>query len=283
MDEDAAPLSVDLRALVSDLETDDADLTYTIESGPTAAQGTFDPDALDNGVFSFDSTLNFNGSVTITYSVTDRGDPDNCGAPGLGCDGAETSEIRTITITVNPVNDAPVISGVPAPDPIPEGVVYSFDADATDVDNAPADMHFTLEAGAGSIPSGATIDEVTGQFSWNPAEDQGPGTYTFDVCVDDQETPPLEDCDTITISVFVVNLAPVLGEIANEAFLVDRGLLTFDAESTDPDVPVNTLTYSLQAGRPAPCPRRHDQRDERYFQLDAGRQYDGEVRRLRDG
>ena len=30
MDEDAAPLSVDLRALVSDLETDDADLTYTI-------------------------------------------------------------------------------------------------------------------------------------------------------------------------------------------------------------------------------------------------------------
>ena len=40
MDEDAAPLSVDLRALVSDLETDDADLTYTIESGPTAAQGT---------------------------------------------------------------------------------------------------------------------------------------------------------------------------------------------------------------------------------------------------
>ena len=33
-----------------------------------------------NGLYSFDSTLNFNGTASFTYKVTDRGDPDNCGA-----------------------------------------------------------------------------------------------------------------------------------------------------------------------------------------------------------
>ena len=40
--------------------------------------------------------------------VTDRGDPDNCGAPGAGCDGPETSTTETVSITVDPVNDTPI-------------------------------------------------------------------------------------------------------------------------------------------------------------------------------
>src|SRR5206468_1410406 len=72
--EDAAPISIDLRTLVDDVETSDANLTYTIVAGPTAAQGVLSTTAT-NGVYSFDSTQDFNGTATFTYKVTDRGDP----------------------------------------------------------------------------------------------------------------------------------------------------------------------------------------------------------------
>ena len=97
-DEDT-PLTLNLAALVSDVETADADLTYEIVTPPahgTATATTYTPDP------------DFNGSDSFTYRVTDRGDPDNCSAPP--CDAPETSTTETVSITVGPVNDAPLAS-----------------------------------------------------------------------------------------------------------------------------------------------------------------------------
>ena len=46
----------------------------------------------------------------LTYFVTDRGDPDNCGAPGANCATALSSALRTISIVIAGVNDRPVAS-----------------------------------------------------------------------------------------------------------------------------------------------------------------------------
>jgi hypothetical protein len=47
-----------------------------------------------------------------------------------------------------------------------------------------------------------------------------------------------------------VNLPPVLGAIGNKS--VNEGaILTFNATATDPDLPAQTLIYSLDAGAPA--------------------------------
>ncbi len=78
-------MALNLAGLVSDVETADADLTYTIVTAPahgTATATTYTPDQ------------DFNGTDSFTYQVTDRGDPDNCGAPAAGCDGPETSTTR---------------------------------------------------------------------------------------------------------------------------------------------------------------------------------------------
>jgi hypothetical protein len=109
MDEDAAAISVDLRTLVSDVETsDNANLTYNIVSGPDSAKGTLNSTAT-NGVYSFDSANDFNGQVSFTYKVTDRGDPHNCGTPSTSCAAAKESATKTVTVTVKTVNDPPTV------------------------------------------------------------------------------------------------------------------------------------------------------------------------------
>ena len=66
-------MSLALAALVSDAETADADLTYVIDSGPSAAQGVLSGTGASR---SFAPAADFNGLVNITYHVVDRGDPD---------------------------------------------------------------------------------------------------------------------------------------------------------------------------------------------------------------
>src|SRR5438874_1214231 len=83
-------------------ETSNANLTYAVVTGPThgtltgsGSSRTYTPDA------------NNNGTESLTYKVTDRGVPDNYGAPSTSCDAAKSSATKTISITVNPVNDHP--------------------------------------------------------------------------------------------------------------------------------------------------------------------------------
>ena len=45
-------------------------------------------------------------------------------------------------------------------------------------------LNFSLLA-----PTGASIDPVTGQFTWTPTETQGPGVYPVTVYVNDDGTP----------------------------------------------------------------------------------------------
>ena len=137
VDEDDSVL-VDLAALVSDVETADGDLTYEIVSGPadgdlTGSGGsrTYSPDA------------DFNGSDSFTYRVVDRGDPD-FGAPGPACDGPLTSSTETVSITVDPVNDAPLAS--------PTGVSVDEDGSlpvdltalVSDLETADGDLDYTI-------------------------------------------------------------------------------------------------------------------------------------------
>jgi hypothetical protein len=66
--------------------------------------------------------------------------------------------------------------------------------------NSPVNaLVFSLE---GSVPAGASIDPITGVFSWTPVAGQAPGEYTFSVRVTDDGTPPLSDVEEITVRVF---------------------------------------------------------------------------------
>jgi hypothetical protein len=92
-------------------------------------------------------------------------------------------------------------------------------------------------------PAGASITSG-GVFSWTPTEAQGPGSYTFTVKTTDDGTPNLSDEEQVTITVNEVNLPPVLGTISNQTGYWGNGF-GFTATASDPDIPANTLTFSL--------------------------------------
>src|SRR5262249_40945528 len=88
-------------------------------------------------------------------------------------DKGELSFEKAFTITIGDVNEAPVLSGVPASARLPELVPYRFTAMVADPD-LPAD---TLSFSLSGAPPGAAIDPGTGAFTWTPSEAQGPGSY----------------------------------------------------------------------------------------------------------
>jgi hypothetical protein len=128
-----------------------------------------------------------------------------------------------------------------------EGSQLSFTATATDSDAPGQSLTFSLDAGA---PAGAAINASSGVFTWTPTETQGPGTYNVTVRVTDNGSPNLSASETIQITVNEVNATPALAAIGNKT--VNEGsTLSFTTTAADSDVPVQTLTFSLDAGAPA--------------------------------
>ena len=133
-------------------------------------------------------------------------------------------------------NVAPVLAAIP-PLSVNEGVQSTFTASATDAD-LPAN---TLTYSLIDAPSGASIDANTGVFAWTPTEVQGPGSFNFTLRVSDAA---LIHDQAVSVTVNEINVAPVLAAIPPQT--VKQGdLLTFTANSTDGDLPANTLAYSL--------------------------------------
>jgi hypothetical protein len=107
---------------------------------------------------------------------------------------------------------------------------------------------FTYSLGPGA-PAGAAINATNGVFTWTPNESQGPSTNTIAVVVTDNSSPAQSLTNTFTVTVNETNSAPSLAAIADR--IVHAGMnVTFTNSATDPDVPANTLTYSLDTAPP---------------------------------
>ncbi len=215
-------------ALATDADLPADNLSFSLDSG-TPAGATIHP---TTGEFRWTPT---EAQGPAVYSVTVRVTDDR--TPAL-------DDFETIAITVNDVNRPPVLAAI-ATQSVEEGSPLSFTASATDLD--PADnLSFSLFVGA---PAGATIHPTTGDFNWTPGEADGPAVHSVTVRVTDDGTPSLDHFETFDITVAEVNQAPVLAAIGNQS--IDEGsLLTFAAPATDPDLPANNLSFSLDASAP---------------------------------
>jgi len=163
-----------LLANATDIDSDASALSVELVEGPSEEQGSLS--LIADGSFSFTPAQDFNGELSFSYSVSD---------------GLDSSAPATVTITVTPVNDAPVIV---SPETLEfeaaEGAEFSFTVSATDVDGD--ELSYSVEG----APESASFDSATGLFSWSPAWDEA-GSYTVTVSVTDGE---LSDSRELTIT-----------------------------------------------------------------------------------
>ena len=205
-------------------------ITYSMDAGSPAG-ATING---STGAFAWTPTeAQGPGSFPVTFRATDNGAPP-------------ANAARPITITVNEVNVAPVVTN-PGNKVTNELAPLTFTVTATDADLPANTIAWSLDAGA---PAGATIGAGTGAFAWTPTEAQGPGTFPVTIRATDNGSPVLSGTAAITITVNEVNVAPVLNAIGPKSVTLPA-TLTFTATATDADVPANTLAFSLDAGAPA--------------------------------
>jgi len=153
------------------------------------------------------------------------------------------TDTATVTLTINGLNDAPVLAAIGNQSGYPLTTI-SFTAAASNPEPSEI-LTFSLDAGA---PAGAVIDPVTGAFSWTPTEAQGPGVYPVTVRVTDSGSPTLDDSETITITVNEDNNAPTAVDDSGAGFTTDEDtpftLGDVLANDSDPENdPLTVLSY----------------------------------------
>jgi hypothetical protein len=168
--------------------------------------------------------------------------PDSTGkAQGLGIDNLSFSATSSQSNT----NSAPVLAIIPNQS-VYANTLLTFTASATDTDQPPQTLTFSLGTGA---PTGASITSG-GVFTWTPTAAQSPGTYPISVIVTDSGVPQMSATNTFNVVVYRPNTPPVLSSILNQSVYANT-LLTFTASATDTDQLPQTLTFSLGTGSPA--------------------------------
>jgi PKD repeat protein len=185
-----------------------------------------------NGVLTWTPSENQGPSTnTVTVKLTDDGTPS-------------ISVTNSFTVVVREVNRAPVLPAL-ADKAVAEGDTLGFSVTALDADLPPNKLTYNFI----DTPPGAAIEPDTGWFTWTPLEGQGPSTNIITVRVSDDGAPSLSATNSYVVIVNEVNTAPVLGDITNQK-VAEGSELVFVVAATDPDIPPQTLFFSLDTGAP---------------------------------
>ena len=213
---------IDLDNYFNDDESYDT-LTFSYAlSNPERVTITQDPS--DASKFTLTNKIaNFNGNAgTIRFFATDGASawiPSN-----------------EVSITVNPVNDAPVITST-ALTTATEDQPYSYDADATDVDGN------TLVYSLTQKPSDMSINSNNGIIQWTPTN-ADVGAHSVTVRVTDGNGGSATQSYTLTV--VNVNDAPYF--VTSPLLSATQGqLYSYTAEVQDIDPTNDVLTYTLIA------------------------------------
>jgi hypothetical protein len=210
-------------------------LTPTITGGPAHGTATVITSGPNTGKISYVPTLNYNGADSFTYTVSD-------GQGGV-------SGTATVSITINPVNDAPVAAAgtlTAAEEVLTNGTLV-----ATDVDSP--SLTYSLVSTANAHGTVTITNPSTGAYTYtSDLNYNGPASFTFKASDGSLDS----NTASVTITVTPVNDTPVA---VPDSYLVEEdtllnadnssaGRMSVRANDSDVDNATSTLTVSLESG-----------------------------------
>ena len=209
----------------------DPDSNPLVATGLSANNGTITDNG--DGTFTYTPDPNYNGPVTLTYSVSDG-------------NGGSINNV-TLGFTVTPVNDSPtgnptgVLTDTPEDTPILINV-GSLTAGFSDVDG-----DILLVTGL-TADAGNAVDNGDGTFTYTPVPDyNGPVTLTY--TISDGNGGTLDNI-TRSFNVTPVNDLPIVqGSLSLNIQTGTTGTLTTSQlTATDSDTPPASILYTVVGG-----------------------------------
>ncbi|AVP96992.1 hypothetical protein C7S18_07185 [Ahniella affigens] len=242
--DDAASLAEDssmtgnvINGTLGGADTDEEADPFTVSLIVGPSSGQLIGGLASDGGFTYQPDANFHGTDQFTY---------------VGVDGTATGDLATVTITVTPINDAPVAQNDAVTMPEDSGTVTSnvLDGSAggqdTDVDQD------TLSATIVSGPtSGALLGGLAnnGTFTYQPnANFKGMDAFTYQV----SDGVTTGNVATVTITVSAVNDAPIAANdtvsLSEDSAGITGNVLDGSLGGLDTDQESNALTAILVSG-----------------------------------
>ncbi len=219
------------------LDVDGNALTLTA----TLSDGTALPSWLSfngtTGAFTGTPSMNFNGSLNVKVAASD----------------GELSTFGSFTLSITPVNDAPVVATLLPDISSTEDTALSFTLPAesfSDVDNAILAYSAMLTDGS-ALPSWLAFNAATQTFSGTPPQNFS-GSLEVKVTASDGT---LSASDIFTLSITPVNDAPVVTQLLVDVSSIEDAEIGFTLPAnTFSDVDNNSLTYSATLASGAALP-----------------------------
>jgi uncharacterized delta-60 repeat protein len=219
-DEDAA-----ISAALSGADVDGDTLTYSIVSGPAHGAAQLNS---STGAYTYTPNANFNGSDSFNFQVSD----------------GTLSSVATVTITVNPVNDAPVAGN--DSDVVDEDGTLSINGPGVLANDSDVDGDGLSAVLVNGPAHGSLTFNTDGSFTYTPQGNyNGPDSFTYKA----SDGALQSGTATVTITVNAVNDAPVA---AGDSYALDEDTtLTVSAAgvlTNDSDVDGDALSAVLVNG-----------------------------------
>jgi VCBS repeat-containing protein len=204
-------------------------LTYsaTLDGGALPAWLSFNT---STGAFSGTPPLNFNGSYTIAVYASDNS--------------KAAAAVSTFTLTVAPVNDAPVVANAIGAQSVNEDTAWAFTVPANTFADADGDaLAYSATLDGAALPAWLSFNTSTGAFSGTPPLNFN-GSYTIAVYASDNSKFAAA-VSTFTLTVAPVNDAPVVANaIGAQSVNEDTAWAFTVPANTFADADGDALTYS---------------------------------------
>jgi hypothetical protein len=218
--EDSASVTItaaQLLANAGDIENDG--LTVT---GVTASAGTLVDNG--NGTWTWTPAADFNGPVSISYTITDNGTTDGVADP--------KSVTGAANLTVTTVNDAPTTTPVSLGNVAEDSGSVTITA-AQLLANAGDIEGDGLAVSGVTASAGMLVDSGGGTWTWTPPADFN-GAVTFSYTITDNGTTdgvadPRTVAGTASLTVTTVNDAPTTAPVSLGNVAEDSGSVTITA------------------------------------------------------
>ena len=211
------------------LTAQDADkdaLTYAIVKQPE--HGKVSGLNASTGKLTYTPNKDYNGADSFTFKVND---------------GTEDSEVQTVSLTINPVNDAPVIAGGDSvsvtmsedgsPDP------FALTLNASDVDSST--LTWSVSSGAAHGTASVSGTGASKEVAYSPEADYN-GSDKFVVKVVDGKGG--EDSITVNVTAMPVDDAPTALTLSNDSVDENKPIGTVVGTFSTTDIDSTSFTYS---------------------------------------